>query len=61
MHQWFIGEIQAVHMSDSYIRDEVLTFWGGEYRTAGSFIEKSRQGWWECQNELALAQAVQGR
>lgn len=41
-HQWFIGEIQAVHRSDSYKRDDALMFWGGEYRKAGSFIEKSR-------------------
>lgn len=41
-HQWFIGEIQAVHVSDSYTRDDALMFWGGEYRTVGDFIEKSR-------------------
>jgi flavin reductase (DIM6/NTAB) family NADH-FMN oxidoreductase RutF len=40
-HQWFIGEIQAVHMDASYTRDQPLMFWSGEYRAVGKFLEKA--------------------
>ena len=40
-HQWFVGEIQAVHIDDTYTRDQPLMFWSGEYRRVGEFLEKA--------------------
>jgi flavin reductase (DIM6/NTAB) family NADH-FMN oxidoreductase RutF len=40
-HQWFVGEIQAVHIDDEYSREEPLMFWSGEYRTVGEFLQKA--------------------
>jgi flavin reductase (DIM6/NTAB) family NADH-FMN oxidoreductase RutF len=40
-HQWFVGEIQAVHIEDTYTRDQPLMFWSGEYRKVGEFLEKA--------------------
>ncbi len=40
-HQWFIGEIQAVHIDEAYRRDQPLMFWNGEYRSVGEFLEKA--------------------
>ena len=40
-HQWFLGEIQAVRVDDTYTRDQSLMFWSGEYRKVGEFLEKS--------------------
>jgi len=40
-HQWFVGEIKAVHIDDAYARDQALMFWIGEYRKVGKFLEKA--------------------
>ena len=40
-HQWFIGEVKAVHLDDTYARDQALMFWSGEYRSVGEFLEKA--------------------
>ena len=40
-HQWFVGEIQAVHIDDTYERDQPLMFWSGEYRKVGEFLERA--------------------
>jgi flavin reductase (DIM6/NTAB) family NADH-FMN oxidoreductase RutF len=40
-HQWFVGEIKAVHVDEDYERDQALTFWSGEYRQVGDFLEKA--------------------
>ena len=40
-HQWYIGEIQAVHVDDTYSRDQALMFWSREYRRVGEFLEKA--------------------
>ena len=40
-HQWFVGEIQAVHVDDTYTRDQPLMFWSREYRRVGEFLEKA--------------------
>lgn len=40
-HQWFVGEIQTVHLDDTYTRDQPLMFWIGEYRKVGEFLEKA--------------------
>jgi flavin reductase (DIM6/NTAB) family NADH-FMN oxidoreductase RutF len=40
-HQWFIGEIRAVHLDDTYTRDQALMFWSREYRKVGEFLEKA--------------------
>ncbi|HSM25495.1 MAG TPA: flavin reductase family protein, partial [Anaerolineaceae bacterium] len=37
-HQWFVGEIVAVHRDENYSRDQALMFWGGEYRKVGEII-----------------------
>ncbi len=41
MFTWFIGEIRAVHMDETYDRDKALMFWSGEYRAVGQFLEKA--------------------
>jgi flavin reductase (DIM6/NTAB) family NADH-FMN oxidoreductase RutF len=41
-HQWFVGEIKAVHIDDDYERDQALMFWGGSYRRVGAFLEGVR-------------------
>lgn len=38
-HKWFIGEIKEVHIDESYIRDDALMFWLGQFRTVGGIIE----------------------
>jgi flavin reductase (DIM6/NTAB) family NADH-FMN oxidoreductase RutF len=40
-HQWFVGEIQAVHIDETYSRDQPLMFWSREYRAVGKFLEKA--------------------
>ena len=40
-HQWFVGEIQAVHIDTTYTRDQPLMFWSGEYRRVGQLLEKA--------------------
>jgi len=40
-HQWFIGEIQAVHIDDTYTRDQPLMFWSREYRKVGEYLEQA--------------------
>jgi flavin reductase (DIM6/NTAB) family NADH-FMN oxidoreductase RutF len=40
-HQWFVGEIQAVHIDAAYTREQPLMFWSGEYRAVGKFLEKA--------------------
>ncbi len=42
-HQWFIGEIKAVHIDDTYKREQSLMYWNNEYRRVGEFIEKARK------------------
>ncbi len=41
-HQWYVGEIRAVHIDGDFERDQALMFWGGEYRKVGGFLEYSR-------------------
>jgi flavin reductase (DIM6/NTAB) family NADH-FMN oxidoreductase RutF len=38
-HQWFVGEIKAVHIDDDYNKEQALMFWSREYRKVGEFIE----------------------
>ena len=40
-HQWFVGEIKAVHVDDTYTRDQALIFWSREYRKVGEFLEQA--------------------
>jgi flavin reductase (DIM6/NTAB) family NADH-FMN oxidoreductase RutF len=40
-HQWFVGEIRAVHVDDDYERDQALMFWSKEYRKVGEFLENA--------------------
>jgi flavin reductase (DIM6/NTAB) family NADH-FMN oxidoreductase RutF len=37
-HQWFVGEIKAVHLDEAYKRDQALMFWAGEYRSVGKVL-----------------------
>ncbi len=41
-HQWFIGEIKAVHIDDTYKREQSLMYWNNEFRKVGDFLEKAR-------------------
>lgn len=38
-HQWYVGEIRAVHLDEAYERDQALMFWSREYRKVGEFLE----------------------
>lgn len=38
-HQWFIGEIQAVHRDEHYSPDQALMYWSKEYRKVGELLE----------------------
>jgi len=40
-HQWFIGEVKAVHLDETYRRDQALMYWGKEYRKVGELLEKA--------------------
>ncbi|MFH2040168.1 MAG: flavin reductase family protein, partial [Chloroflexota bacterium] len=40
-HQWYIGEIKAVHLDDEYEKDQALMFWHREYRKVGEFVENA--------------------
>jgi flavin reductase (DIM6/NTAB) family NADH-FMN oxidoreductase RutF len=40
-HQWFIGEVKAVHMDESYQREQALMYWNKEYRRVGELLEKT--------------------
>lgn len=39
-HVWFIGEVLTVHMDESYNKEDMLTYWGGEFRLVGEVIRK---------------------
>ncbi len=39
-HQWFVGEIKAVHRDESYEPDQALMFWDRAYRRVGEFLEE---------------------
>lgn len=38
-HQWYVGEIKAVHIDEEYDRDQALMFWSREYRKVGELLE----------------------
>jgi flavin reductase (DIM6/NTAB) family NADH-FMN oxidoreductase RutF len=38
-HQWYVGEIKAVHIDEDFERDQALMFWGKEYRKVGELLE----------------------
>jgi flavin reductase (DIM6/NTAB) family NADH-FMN oxidoreductase RutF len=40
-HQWFVGEIKAAHLDDTYTRDQALMYWSGKYHRVGEFLEKA--------------------
>jgi len=40
-HQWFVGEIKAVHREEQYQRDQALMFWTREFRRVGEILEKT--------------------
>jgi flavin reductase (DIM6/NTAB) family NADH-FMN oxidoreductase RutF len=42
-HQWYVGEIRAVHIDEDFERDQALMFWAGEYRKVGEFLEYARK------------------
>lgn len=39
-HVWFIGEVKAVHMDENYNKEDIITYWGGEFRLIGKVIGK---------------------
>jgi len=38
-HQWFVGEIRAVHVEDGYDPGDALMFWGKHYKRVGETLE----------------------
>jgi flavin reductase (DIM6/NTAB) family NADH-FMN oxidoreductase RutF len=40
-HQWFIGEVKAVHMDETYQRDQALMYWNKEFRKVGELLQKA--------------------
>jgi len=40
-HRWFIGEIQAVHVDQTYRHDGSLMFWSGQYRRVGALLQEA--------------------
>jgi flavin reductase (DIM6/NTAB) family NADH-FMN oxidoreductase RutF len=40
-HRWFIGEILAVYVDETYRQDQPLMFWSGEYRQVGALLEQT--------------------
>jgi flavin reductase (DIM6/NTAB) family NADH-FMN oxidoreductase RutF len=40
-HRWFIGEVKAVHVDESYRREQALMYWNKEYRKVGELLEKA--------------------
>lgn len=38
-HQWFVGEIKAVHVEENYQRDHALMWWSREYRRVGERLK----------------------
>ena len=40
-HQWYVGEIRAVHIDEDFERDQALMFWEREYRKVGEFVENA--------------------
>ena len=41
-HHWFVGEIVAAHIDDSYRRDDAIIYWIREYRRVGEVFFKGR-------------------
>jgi len=39
-HQWFIGEVKAVHMDETYQRDQALMYWNKEFRKVGEQLQE---------------------
>lgn len=39
-HNWFIGQIEAVHIDTAYMRDDALMYWLTEYRSVGEVLLK---------------------
>lgn len=42
-HRWFIGQIQAVHIDEDYMRDQALMYWLTEYRSVGEILLKTNR------------------
>ena len=39
-HQWFIGEVKAVHMDETFQRDQALMYWNKEFRKVGELLQR---------------------
>ncbi len=39
-HRWFIGQVEAVHIDESYNPDHALLYWMQEFRAAGPVLLK---------------------
>jgi len=37
-HQWFVGEVKAVHIDEDYDSEQALMFWNRDYRKVGEFL-----------------------
>lgn len=40
-HEWFIGDIKAVHVEEGYDPGQALMFWGKHYKRVGELLEPS--------------------
>jgi flavin reductase (DIM6/NTAB) family NADH-FMN oxidoreductase RutF len=40
-HEWFVGEIQAVHVDEDYEPGQALMFWGKHYKRVGALLEEA--------------------
>ena len=38
-HDWFVGEIKAVHKDEGYDPQQALMFWGKHYKKVGDLLE----------------------
>jgi len=39
-HDWFVGEVVAVHKEEDYNREKALSYWDKEYRVMGDLVMK---------------------
>jgi len=39
-HQWFIGEVKAVHVDETFQRDQALMYWNKEFRKVGELLQR---------------------
>lgn len=43
-HDWFLGEVRHGKRWEDYSREDLIFYWGGEFRTTGSVIRNEGEG-----------------